>query len=338
MEIADALYGVSMRGDGITGVISQRLRSAAESAVSPSQLTRGRAGGGGGPSTPTRRAPRRRATRTSGGDPHLVDPHAGTPGRVGEALLALPQLPAAGLVRPGPGGLPAVRAAAAAAGPARAPSGPQLRSPTTTAGPSSGSSPASGLRLGGPGAGRLAGQVGGHHGQRRAAQPQQRPDGAARFALARAAPAPARRAPAAGSAARCRTAGPGARDAAASIADPHTSSRSRARASSAAWSTCSLRCPEVPVDLLQADHVGVGARQQLGHPHQVVPAVVPDAVVGVEGDQPQRRHGRHLRRRARPGRGCMGACASSSPVVPARPGTTSRPSSPSRATRSPTPT
>ncbi len=28
MEIADALYGVSMRGDGITGVISQRLRSA----------------------------------------------------------------------------------------------------------------------------------------------------------------------------------------------------------------------------------------------------------------------------------------------------------------------
>ena len=26
MEIADALYGVSMRGDGITGVISQRLR------------------------------------------------------------------------------------------------------------------------------------------------------------------------------------------------------------------------------------------------------------------------------------------------------------------------
>jgi chromosome segregation protein len=26
MEIADALYGVTMRGDGITGVISQRLR------------------------------------------------------------------------------------------------------------------------------------------------------------------------------------------------------------------------------------------------------------------------------------------------------------------------
>jgi chromosome segregation protein len=26
MEIADALYGVSMRGDGITTVISQRLR------------------------------------------------------------------------------------------------------------------------------------------------------------------------------------------------------------------------------------------------------------------------------------------------------------------------
>jgi chromosome segregation protein len=26
MEVADALYGVSMRGDGITRVISQRLR------------------------------------------------------------------------------------------------------------------------------------------------------------------------------------------------------------------------------------------------------------------------------------------------------------------------
>ena len=29
MEIADALYGVSMRGDGITTVISQRLRESA---------------------------------------------------------------------------------------------------------------------------------------------------------------------------------------------------------------------------------------------------------------------------------------------------------------------
>ena len=29
MEIADALYGVSMRGDGVTTVISQRLRAAA---------------------------------------------------------------------------------------------------------------------------------------------------------------------------------------------------------------------------------------------------------------------------------------------------------------------
>jgi len=27
MEIADALYGVTMRGDGVTTVISQRLRS-----------------------------------------------------------------------------------------------------------------------------------------------------------------------------------------------------------------------------------------------------------------------------------------------------------------------
>jgi chromosome segregation protein len=29
MEIADALYGVSMRGDGISQVISQRLRESA---------------------------------------------------------------------------------------------------------------------------------------------------------------------------------------------------------------------------------------------------------------------------------------------------------------------
>jgi chromosome segregation protein len=32
MEVADALYGVAMRGDGITTVISQRLRGAAGSA------------------------------------------------------------------------------------------------------------------------------------------------------------------------------------------------------------------------------------------------------------------------------------------------------------------
>jgi chromosome segregation protein len=30
MEIADALYGVSMRGDGVTTVISQRLRESEE--------------------------------------------------------------------------------------------------------------------------------------------------------------------------------------------------------------------------------------------------------------------------------------------------------------------
>src|ERR1700751_2122080 len=30
MEIADALYGVTMRGDGVTQVISQRLRDAGE--------------------------------------------------------------------------------------------------------------------------------------------------------------------------------------------------------------------------------------------------------------------------------------------------------------------
>ena len=29
MEVADALYGVSMRGDGITTVVSQRLRDVA---------------------------------------------------------------------------------------------------------------------------------------------------------------------------------------------------------------------------------------------------------------------------------------------------------------------
>jgi chromosome segregation protein len=35
MEIADALYGVTMRGDGITQVISQRLREVAESEREP---------------------------------------------------------------------------------------------------------------------------------------------------------------------------------------------------------------------------------------------------------------------------------------------------------------
>ena len=29
MEVADALYGVTMRGDGVTTVISQRLRDVA---------------------------------------------------------------------------------------------------------------------------------------------------------------------------------------------------------------------------------------------------------------------------------------------------------------------
>jgi len=29
MEVADALYGVSMRGDGVSAVISQRLRDEA---------------------------------------------------------------------------------------------------------------------------------------------------------------------------------------------------------------------------------------------------------------------------------------------------------------------
>jgi chromosome segregation protein len=31
MEVGDALYGVTMRGDGVTTVISQRLREAAAS-------------------------------------------------------------------------------------------------------------------------------------------------------------------------------------------------------------------------------------------------------------------------------------------------------------------
>jgi chromosome segregation protein len=33
MEIADALYGVTMRGDGVTQVISQRLRDTEGEAV-----------------------------------------------------------------------------------------------------------------------------------------------------------------------------------------------------------------------------------------------------------------------------------------------------------------
>ena len=32
MEVADALYGVSMRGDGVTSVVSQRLRVLEDSA------------------------------------------------------------------------------------------------------------------------------------------------------------------------------------------------------------------------------------------------------------------------------------------------------------------
>jgi chromosome segregation protein len=39
MEIADALYGVTMRGDGITQVISQRLREAAEPDREPAGAT-----------------------------------------------------------------------------------------------------------------------------------------------------------------------------------------------------------------------------------------------------------------------------------------------------------
>ena len=32
MEVADALYGVSMRGDGVTTVVSQRIRDVAATA------------------------------------------------------------------------------------------------------------------------------------------------------------------------------------------------------------------------------------------------------------------------------------------------------------------
>ena len=42
MEIADALYGVTMRGDGVSAVISQRLReraSPSEPAASPAPRT-----------------------------------------------------------------------------------------------------------------------------------------------------------------------------------------------------------------------------------------------------------------------------------------------------------
>ena len=42
MEVADALYGVSMRGDGITTVISQRLRAAADRAGRRIAGSRGR--------------------------------------------------------------------------------------------------------------------------------------------------------------------------------------------------------------------------------------------------------------------------------------------------------
>jgi chromosome segregation protein len=37
MDIADALYGVSMRGDGITQVISQRMHGAENPEAQPAQ-------------------------------------------------------------------------------------------------------------------------------------------------------------------------------------------------------------------------------------------------------------------------------------------------------------
>ncbi len=47
MEAADALYGVSMRGDGITAVISQRIRSAPDAAVRPGAAGAGELAGVG---------------------------------------------------------------------------------------------------------------------------------------------------------------------------------------------------------------------------------------------------------------------------------------------------
>ena len=72
MEIADALYGVSMRGDGITGVISQRLREL-ETGLDPAPRLPGRPSAAGGPRrrSPSRTWPRRRRRP---GDPDLVDP------------------------------------------------------------------------------------------------------------------------------------------------------------------------------------------------------------------------------------------------------------------------
>ena len=50
MEVADALYGVSMRGDGITTVISQRLRgqNVAVTATAPPAVAGGGTDGGDG--------------------------------------------------------------------------------------------------------------------------------------------------------------------------------------------------------------------------------------------------------------------------------------------------
>jgi energy-coupling factor transporter ATP-binding protein EcfA2 len=76
MEIADALYGVTMRGDGVTTVVSQRMRDAvlviavlvvggllALLSRGAHPTRRGRLGGGRG--HPARRRPRRRGRRPS---------------------------------------------------------------------------------------------------------------------------------------------------------------------------------------------------------------------------------------------------------------------------------
>ena len=40
MEVGDALYGVTMRGDGVSAVISQRLRESAAPAVREPSVSR----------------------------------------------------------------------------------------------------------------------------------------------------------------------------------------------------------------------------------------------------------------------------------------------------------
>ena len=85
MEIADALYGVSMRGDGITGVISQRLRELerlTRGIASPLRTGRSSDAGGDAQVHQERQVVRGAlgvedpglGDGDAGGDPGLVDP------------------------------------------------------------------------------------------------------------------------------------------------------------------------------------------------------------------------------------------------------------------------